>query len=164
MSTLYAVIASAIISAAGSAWVTATYYRAEAAENAVEQFKQGFAQVSQKITEFNGEVQELNKAERKARDELFAAQTQFSKTMQLLGGVRTDIGQLRGQYATLDQRLAAAAPDDAKRYAQTCHKLLTAMGAEGTEMAAAGAELARDADGHSIDAERQEARAHIVNK
>lgn len=61
-------------------------------------------------------------------------------------------GGLRGDFAGLPERIAAAAQPAIAGYASTCTAVFEQLAAAGTAMAERGADVARAADGHAADA------------
>ncbi|MDR0215559.1 MAG: hypothetical protein LBJ15_16375 [Comamonas sp.] len=87
----------------------------------------------------------------------------FQRTQQGNAQAQQDLGRLlldlrgltaglRGDFATLPDRISAAARPALAEYASTCTAIFEAMAAGGQRMAEAGGELARQADGHAADA------------
>lgn len=58
---------------------------------------------------------------------------------------------LRGDFAGLPERIAAAAQPSLARYASTCTTLLEGLAERGGRLAQRGADIARAADGHAAD-------------
>ena len=58
---------------------------------------------------------------------------------------------MRGDFAGLPDRIAAAAEPALREYASTCTAVFTELAERGGRMAERGAEIARQADGHAAD-------------
>lgn len=70
----------------------------------------------------------------------------------LLRDLRGTTAGLRGDFAHLPDRIAAAAQPALAEYATTCTTVFTGMAERGQRMAERGARIAEKADGHAADA------------
>lgn len=78
------------------------------------------------------------------------------KSQQELGDVlrslRTDVGRVRGDLADVSRRVESAPAAALAEYATTCTAVYADVVERGERMASRGAEIARKAEGHALDA------------
>lgn len=78
-----------------------------------------------------------------------AAQQDLDRSLRDLRGLT---GGLRGDFASLPERIATAAQPALAGYASTCTAVFEHLAAAGGRLAEGGADIARAADGHAADA------------
>ena len=78
-----------------------------------------------------------------------AAQQDLDRSLRDLRGLT---GGLRGDFASLPERIATAAQPALAGYASTCTAVFEQLAAAGGRLAENGADIARAADGHAADA------------
>lgn len=93
---------------------------------------------------FNDALQRFQQTQRANE----AAGAGLNRTLLDLRGVTTG---LRGDFADLPNRIAAASEPALREYAATCSAVLDRMGGAGERMANGGAGIARKAEGHAAD-------------
>ncbi|MCL1962454.1 MAG: hypothetical protein FWG56_11950 [Desulfovibrionaceae bacterium] len=149
---LLAALAAIGIGAGGAWWVQAQRYGLQ-----IEQIKR--LQTSADLQSARQAVAQLEGIQKGFSDALAnfqsvqqtnaAAQRDLDRTLLDLRGAAAG---LRGDFAALPQRIAAAAQPALAEYAATCTAVFEELAERGTRLAESGAELARKADGHAADA------------
>lgn len=149
---LIAAGAAMAIGASGAWWVQSQRYGLE-----IEQIKH--RQTGAALNVARNAVQDMAAFQKGLNDALSnfqGAQQRNAAAQQDLGRLLLDLrgttAGLRRDFAGLPDRIATAAQPALAEYASTCTAVFQELADRGGRMAERGAELARKADGHAVDA------------
>jgi len=147
-----AALTAAAVAAGAAWWVQGQRYGLQLEQLEHQATQKDLATASRAVADLAGFQKGLDDAlaNFQATQQLNAvAQQDLDRSLRDLRGATAG---LRGDFASLPQRIAAAAQPALAEYASACTAVFEQLAAAGGRLAEGGAELARAADGHAADA------------